>query len=135
MKKNFATREIIRNYRAMVDLMGSEIKLPGKVLWNMRLNRKELEVVIKTYEECINEIQKEFIADGKYHDTTDENGNTVTMIKPEFQTELFERIFEIESQITEVNIRTIPFEYISDVDFTGKQWMGIEFMLEEESEN
>ena len=131
MKKEYTIREIIGFYRAMNELMGSEVKLPGKVLWNMRLNRKELENIAQTYDEYVMDIQKEYLSAGKTFDTTDEKGNSITSIKPEYQGEIIERIREIETQTVDVTIRTVSYDLVSDIEFTGKQWMGIEFMLEE----
>lgn len=133
MKKSFKTREVVAIYQAITELMNSEIKFPGQVLWNLRLNYKELEAIVKTYEECIKAIQKEFIDDKKFVEDKDQDGNSIVRVKPEYQNELVERIVEIESQSTEVTVRTIPYRLVAGIDFTGKQWSGVEFMLEDDS--
>ena len=81
--------------------------------------------------ECEKEIIAEFSTDDR--STISEENPEMRTVRPEYLQEFQTKIFELNMQETDIDINTVPFSLVEDIDMTPTEWTAIEFMIVEDN--
>lgn len=131
MKKTFKNIELMEINNAITKMQESATRFPAKVLWNLKINKKRITEVLTVCAECEKEIKAEYSTDDK--STISEENPEIRTVRPEYLQEFQTKIFELNMQETDIDINTVPFSLVEDIDMTPTEWTAIEFMIVEDN--
>ena len=128
MKKTFKNAELLHIADCLPKLYESDTKFPVKVLWALRCNKQKIYEILSVYSEYEKEINQEYSGDDKSHLVGEGGENRA--VKPEYMAEYQKKMLELQLQQSEIEISTIPFHLVEDLDMTNAVWDAVEFMIE-----
>ena len=102
-----------------------DLKLPVKVSWKRRVNRKRIADACQIIDEALRDLANRY-ADEE-HSYMDENKRR--RVKEEFMKEYIAAVEEIMAQEQDVNIDTVKLEDMGDIEITDSDMDTLEFMI------
>ena len=123
--------KILNDQDSIINSKNSDTKLSVKILWALSGNMKKFNDILEMITSQEQKINDEYFNEEK--SDIDENGNYV--IKPEFRDEFLKEKNDLMTIENEVDILMINLSDIQDLSFRPSDFMAINFMILDDSEN